>query len=326
MALAALITAFVQTAWAAKPELQFRADGTFKIVAFSDIQDDESLDPRSTALMERILDAEKPDFVVIVGDCIMGGLCDTVDQVKQAITSISIPMEKRRIPWAIVFGNHDQEHEGKTKWGKAGVIDFYAGFPCNLNVRGPEKIRGVGNAHLLVKGSKADTPVFNIWLIDSGMYARGGYDWIHADQVNWYYNTSKGLQAKYGRKIPGLMFFHIPLREFVDMAKTGRFVGDRFEAEGCSKIHSSLFASMLARGDVKGIFCGHEHINNFVGEWKGVTLGYDASVTYSDYNLPDNHPAVNRTRGGRVFLIRESDPWHLETWMRFTDNTTSERF
>ncbi len=329
MALTALITALVQTAWAAKPQLQFRADGTFKIVAFSDIQDDESLDPRSTALMERILDAEKPDFVVIVGDCIMGGLCDTVDQVKQAITSISIPMEKRKIPWAIVFGNHDQEHEGKTKWGKAGVIDFYAGFPCNLNVRGPEKIHGVGNAHLLVKGSKADTPVFNIWLIDSGMYAPariGGYDWIHADQVNWYYNTSKALQATYGRRIPGLMFFHIPIHEFTEMAKSGRIVGDRFEGEGSSKIHSSIFASVLARGDVKGIFCGHEHINNFVGEWKGVKLGYGASATYSDYNLPDNHPGVNRTRGGRVFLIKESDPWSFTTWMRFTDNTTGERF
>ncbi len=329
MALAVLIFAFVQSAWAAKPELRFRADGTFKIVSFSDTQDDETLDPRTTALMERILDAEKPDFVVIIGDCIAGGACATIDEVKQAITQVAHPMEKRKIPWAIVFGNHDMEHYGKTKWGKEGVIDFYASFPCNLNVRGPERIHGVGNAHLLVKGSKTDSPVFNIWLIDSGMYAPariGGYDWIHADQVNWYYNTSKALQSRYGRKIPGLMFFHIPIHEFTDMAKAGKIVGDRLEGEGSSKIHSAIFASVLERGDVKGIFCGHEHINSFVGEWKGIRLGYGASAGFADYNLPDNDPRVNRTRGGRVYLIKESDPWTFTTWMRFTDNTTGERF
>ncbi|MBP6965359.1 MAG: metallophosphoesterase family protein [Armatimonadetes bacterium] len=325
--LLSLLFVFIQTASAAKPELRFGADGTFKIVTFSDIQDDESLDPRSTALMERVLDAEKPDMVVIIGDCIAGYAIDTVDQVKQAIASISVPMEKRRIPWAIVFGNHDMEHQGRTKMDKSAVIEFYSSFPCNLNVRGPEKIHGVGNDHLLVKNSAGTAPALALWLIDSGMYAPakiGGYDWIHATQVNWYCRTSTQLQAKYGLKIPGLMFFHIPIQEFRDLAQSGKYKGDRFEPEGCSKIHSSLFASVLARGDVKGIFCGHEHISNYVGEWHGVTLGYDASVTYSDYNLPDNDPAVNRTRGGRVLLIKESDPGHFATWMRFTDNTTNQ--
>lgn len=326
LSLAALV---MPSSVAGKPGLSFDARGEFKIVAFSDIQDDESLDPRSTALMERILDAEKPDFVVIVGDCILGGACDTVEQAKQAITSISIPMEKRRIPWAVVFGNHDQEHEGKTGWGKVGVMEFYASFPFNLNVRGPEDIQGVGNDVLLVGNSAGTGPAFAVWLLDSGMYAPariGGYDWIHARQVNWYHRASKALETGHGRKIPGIMFFHIPLQEFVELVKKGKIVGDRFEDSGCSKIHSSLFASVLERGDVRGIFCGHDHVNNFVGLWKGVKLGYDASATYSDYNLPDDHPAVNRTRGGRVFFIRESDPWNFTTWMRFTDNTTGERF
>jgi hypothetical protein len=309
-------------AWAGKPELKCRADGTFKIVMFSDIQDDETLDPRATALMEKILDTEKPDFVVIGGDCIAGGACDTVDQVKQALSQVAYPMEKRKIPWAIVFGNHDQEHFAKTHLGKDEIIEEYASYPCNLNVRGDTKIHGAGNDDLLVKNHAGSKPVFCAWLIDSGSYGPKGvsvYDWIHADQVNWYYRTSKALESKYGRKIPGLMFFHIPVQEFTQMWKSGKAKGDRYEHEGSSKIHSAIFAAVLERGDVKGIFCGHEHINNYVGEWKGIKLGYDAAIGYSEYNLPDSDPNHVRTRGGRVFLIKESDPWHFETWMRFLD-------
>lgn len=319
-----LIAAVARTTWAAKPELRCRADGTFKIVMFSDVQDDETLDPRATALMEKTLDAEKPDFVVIGGDCIMGSLCDTVDDVKRAISQVAYPMEKRKIPWAIVFGNHDQEHFAKTKLGKDEVIKEYAGYPCNLNVRGDTKIHGEGNDDLLINDHTGSKPIFCAWLLDSGAYAPkgvGGYDWIHADQVAWYYRTSSALQTKYGRKIPGLMFFHIPIMEFTEMYKSGKAKGDRYEPEGCAKIHSTLFAAVQERGDVKGIFCGHDHINNYVGEWHGVRLGYDASAGYSDYNLSNNDPNVNRTRGGRVFLIKESDPWNFETWMRYTDGS-----
>ncbi len=313
-----------QPTWAAKPQLKFRSDGTFKIVMMSDVQDDESLDPRATALMEKVLDTEKPDFVVIGGDCIAGGICDMVDDVKKAISSIAYPMERRKIPWAIVFGNHDQEHEGRTHMDKTAVLQYYASFPCNLNVRGDTKIRGAGNDDLLIMG-RDGKPAFCAWLVDSGSYGPKGvsvYDWIHADQVNWYYRTSRALQAKYGRNIPGLMFFHIPVQEFTQMWNAGKAKGDRFENEGSSKIHSAIFAAAKERGDVLGMFCGHEHINNYVGEWKGIKLGYDAAIGYYEYNLPDSDPNHVRTRGARVFLIRESDPWHFETWMRFLDDST----
>lgn len=320
-----LFSALAQSTFAAKPVLKCRTDGTFKIVMFSDVQDDESLDPRATAVMENVLDTERPDFVVIGGDCISGGDCNSVEQVKQAISQVAYPMEKRAIPWAIVFGNHDQEHFPKTKLGKDEVIKIYANYPHNLNVRGDTKIHGAGNDDLLIKDSTGTKPIFCAWLIDSNEYAPksvGGYDWIHADQVAWYYQTSKGLQNKYGHKIPGLMFFHIPLQEFQQMVKAGAYQGDSFDVIGASKIHSSLFAAVRERGDVKGIFCGHDHINNYVGEWQGVKLGYDSAVGYYSYNLPDSDPRSKRTRGGRVFLIRQNDPWNWQTHMRFMDGTT----
>lgn len=313
------------TAPAAKPELRCRADGTFKIVMFSDTQDDETLDPRTTALMEKVLDAEKPDFVVVGGDCISGGECGTVDEVKQAITQVARPIETREISWAIVFGNHDQEHFARTHLGKDEVIAYYASFPHNMNVRGDLKIHGVGNDVLLVGDKVGRDPIFCVWLLDSGEYAPknvGGYEWIHADQVAWYHRTSKEIQRRYGHRVPGVMFFHIPLQEFARMHARGVARGDRNEPEAASKIRSSIFPAIVERGDVKGIFCGHDHVNNYVGEWHGVMLGYDAAAGYNSYNLPDSDPSSARTHGGRVFLVSESDPWHFRTWMRFVNGST----
>ena len=53
------------TAFAAKNDnakLKFKSDGKFKIVQFNDTQDDERIDRRTIELMEKVLDAEKPDF------------------------------------------------------------------------------------------------------------------------------------------------------------------------------------------------------------------------------------------------------------------------
>ena len=36
-----------------------------------------------------------------------------------------------------------------------------------------------------------------------------------------------------------------------------------------------MFSAILDRGDVKGIFCGHDHINTYHGNYYGVLLGYE---------------------------------------------------
>ncbi|HEY3266539.1 MAG TPA: metallophosphoesterase family protein [Armatimonadota bacterium] len=318
------MTASLSAANAAKPALKFHSDGAFKVMMYSDVQDGPKMDPRATALMERLLDAEKPDVVIIGGDCIAGDTCKTVAEVKEAISHVAYPVEQRSIPWAIVFGNHDQEHFPNTKLGKDEVLKIYMSYPHNINVRGPKDIHGVGNALLPIQGASGK-PAFGLWLLDSGDYASGpaeGYDWIHTDQVWWYQQTSKALESKGGSKVPGLMFFHIPLREFGEMTATGKFKGDRAEPECPARVNSGLLAAIVERGDVKGVFCGHDHTNNYIGEWMGVKLGYDGSIGYYSYNRKDDDPLIARGRGARLFALKESDPWNWQTWMRFTDGKT----
>ena len=63
-------------------------------------------------------------------------------------------------------------------------------------------------------------------------------------------------------------------------------------------MNSGLFFACLERGDVKGIFAGHEHINDFQGQYCGITLAYDCCLGY-DMSAHDD------MRGGRIIDITE---------------------
>ena len=126
---------------APKPTLAFRPDGKFKIVQFNDTQDDEQTDRRTIELMDRTLDAEKPDFVVINGDVINGG-CDSELEVKQALNHVVQPMESRQIPWAVTFGNHDEDSVQRTGMTEAKMLRFLQSYQYNMNadsIAGPDR-------------------------------------------------------------------------------------------------------------------------------------------------------------------------------------------
>ena len=323
-ALAVILFVIVATcgASASKPTLQFRADGSFRIVQFTDAHDGPDVDPKTVSAMDRILDSAKPDFVVVTGDCVQTDRCKTQDDLKRAIDNIARPMEARGLPWAITLGNHDLDNLAGIGVSLDMMLGLYMKYPHNLNKRSPGGVFGVGNANVLISGSTSGKPVFGIWLIDSnghaGMGANErkieGWDWVHFTQVRWYWDASVALEKRCGRKIPSLMFFHIPLREHKELMDAGKFTGEKNEECCCSLVNSGLFAAALDRGDVKGMFVGHDHVNTLVGDWHGIKLGYSGSIGYDAYGLNSQDDAEkNRLRGARVFTLRESDPASFNT-------------
>jgi 3',5'-cyclic AMP phosphodiesterase CpdA len=319
--------AFTSLLIAAPRELRFRPDGTFKILAISDLHYTPNPDQYGLELTEKLITLEKPDLVIVTGDNISGDSCFTEDDVKKAVGNVAAVMEKMGVPWAVTLGNHDQEHFARTHIGREQIFDFYEHFQHNVNKGWVHGIHGAGNKDLLIWNSDGSKPVFSLWLIDSGASVPDReirYDWIHADQVNWYAQTSKALESEYGHKIPGLMFFHIPLPEFHEMILTKKVIGERHEPESPSHINGGMFAAVLERGDVKGIFCGHDHVNNYVGKFYGVILGQNGVVGYHGYpHTPPEDRSNDHARGGRVILLNESNPNTFKTWMRFRDGSTN---
>ena len=82
-------------------------------------------------------------------------------------------------------------------------------------------------------------------------------------------------------------------------------------------LNSGMFAAVLRRGDVSGIFFGHDHTNTFTGVVGGVTLGYSGSAGYAHYGLGGEFAENHALRGGRIIEVRESDPYNFTTRMVF---------
>jgi 3',5'-cyclic AMP phosphodiesterase CpdA len=312
------------------PVLRFRPDGSFKIVQFTDTQDDHEIDPRTVRLMETVLDDEAPDLVVFTGDNIRAGPT-TPEEAKHAMDAIVRPVEERKIPWLIAFGNHDEDQTPATGLDEEAMLAYYRSFPGNLNRAGPAEVHGTGNMYVVIEASAGDGPRFAIWALDSGRYSPEefagqsvaedglpGWDVIRQSQVAWYFSTSEELEARHGGKIPGLMFFHIPLREFHFMWENRQnhsVEGEKNEPVSSGPFNSGLFAAMLERGDVRGVFVGHDHVNDFTGDYFGIRLGYSANTGFGTYGL--DGAERDRMRGARVFMLDEDDPWTFETFMVF---------
>ena len=315
--------------------LRFRPDGSFKILVISDTHYYPHPDKYGIALTEFLIDTEKPDAVIITGDVITGNASNLPDEVKQAIANVAEAFEKKQTSWAITLGNHDREAIRKNKVTMEEQMAMYESYPHNLNAGWVRDINGYGNKNLQVWSSDGAKPLFNLWLIDSSdgsdrsrqERASGGdpsHGWIATDQVNWYRETSIQLEKRHGAKIPGAMFFHIPIPEFKEMVASNKIIGERKEPEMTQRVNGGLFSACMERGDVKAIFCGHDHENNYFGHYHGIALAYAGIAGYFAYpTIPPTEPVNGRARGGRVIELNADKPDTFKTWLRFRDGSVN---
>ena len=158
------------------------------------------------ALVERALDEERPDLVVFTGDQLNGQ--GTSWDPTSVLAKFAAPVISRRIPWAAVFGNHDDEDGGESG-SRRNQLRQMQGLPYSLVQPGPEDIHGVGNYVLKVASADASkTHLLTLYFLDSGAYAAGlftwfgffptEYDYIHQDQMDWFLQES-GMVYAYGR-------------------------------------------------------------------------------------------------------------------------------
>lgn len=176
-------------------------------------------DPRTLEFVQRILDEEKPDLVVLSGDQVNG---DTAPDPTSTIFKYAQVLIQRKIPYVSIFGNHDDE---ETPMSRAAQMALIETLPYSLSQRGPEDLSGVGNyfIEVLAQGTSKHSAV-TIWLLDSHSYSPDerhyhGYDWIKKDQIAWFRETAEGLKkthSEYTKIHMNLAFIHIPLPEYRD--------------------------------------------------------------------------------------------------------------
>jgi 3',5'-cyclic AMP phosphodiesterase CpdA len=292
--------------------LKFRSDQRFKIVQFTDIHwhNGEEPDQQSAALIARVAKTESPDLIVLTGDILAGGGCeDAAESLRQVVQSV----EACGVPWAAVFGNHDDEGTAD----RHELMAIMSESPLSVTQPGPAEIPGVGNYVLSLQSFKENVPAAVLYFIDSGSYAQtdiGGYDWIRREQIAWYLQESARITAGAGNPLPALAFFHIPIPEYDEVWDFHTCYGVKYENVCAPQVNTGFFAAMHEAGDVMGTFVGHEHINDFWGDLHGIRLCYGRASGYNTYGR-EGFP-----RGARVIALQEGER-QFETWLHLDDGT-----
>ncbi|MDR0532150.1 MAG: hypothetical protein LBG83_08815, partial [Oscillospiraceae bacterium] len=84
------------------------------------------------------------------------------------------------------------------------------------------------------------------------------------------------------------------------------------ELPSAPDINAGLFDAAQEKGEMIGMFFGHDHNNGFHGKVRGIPLGYAPSAGYNAYG-------PGRRRGVRVFHLNQNDLREYSTKV-ITDN------
>lgn len=296
------------TARAQKHDLRFNPDKKFKIVQFTDVHwvPGHPNSEDAEKCMNAVLEAEKPDFIMFTGDLVYG------QPAAEALRRSLKPAVDRHIPFAVTWGNHDDEQD----MTRQQLSDHIKNLPGNYTAQTPG-LSGVTNFILPLKSSDGTATAFILYVFDSNSYYQlphaKGYAGVQLDQVHWYIQQSKALtRANGGKPYPAAAFFHIPFPEYNEAAQDENacLIGTRKERACSSSLNNGLFSAMLQCGDVMATFVGHDHINDYAVNWKNILLCY-GRFTGGDTvycNIPQGNGArvIELTEGQRSF----------KTWIR----------
>lgn len=320
------LTAFAKTSEEADTHLQFNEDGTFKIMQVADLQDKYPMKLAAKELLRAEIEQLQPDLIVLTGDNI-GASTNVKLTAKLAINEFMSIFEEYGVPVAMTYGNHDDE---KTTATKSYQLSVYESYDCFIGCAGED----FGNSTLctyyipIYSSADADKQVFNVWITDSGTYNNendlGGYGCVTKEQIEWYKAASEKLEAENGAKIPSVMFQHIIIPEIYDalteveegtpgaVSRDGKYyvlpenaTGFLNEAPCPPNYSNGQFDAVVERGDVIGMFFGHDHINSFQLNYNGIGLVNTQCGGFRSYN--------NELVGCRLIAINEDDPWTFET-------------
>ena len=311
-------------------ELKFN-NGKFRIMQIADVQDTQKTSDATVRFIREALKKAQPDLVVFTGDQVkgygfnlMGG--DNKKKVTECINKLLTPLDETGIPFTFVFGNHDDQ---AFSISKKEQFKIYSSHENCVAYNADDEIDGYCNHNLEIKGEDGTTKL-NIYLVDSLTASLDGTcDHVHENQLEWYRNTRDRLKEENGDYVPSIVFQHIPVNEIYELLMEvpkgtpnsaqgyrqweGKFftvnpervqVDDRTfigETPSVPNKNGGQFDVMNEKGDVFLMLFGHDHNNSFIGEYKGMKLGYTQGCGFNVYG-------PGKKRGVRLIDFDESNP------------------
>lgn len=270
----------------------------FRVLQLTDIhiQNNTKEDNKTFDTIDMMIEKSNPNLIIITGD-----ITSEQDNMPAFETFCSF-IEGYNIPWAFTFGNHDAE----GAIGKEELANYLLTLKNCVFEKGPADVDGSGYHYINVP-NKEGKVVMSLLMMDSNMYyavdenTNDGYDKFHDNQIAWYEKTIKSIAKEVNgdenKMVNSLAFFHIPMQEFENGYKKGKkLYGYKLEDVYCSKYEDNMFEKMVELGSTKGCFVGHDHMNNYAVEYKGIRLTYGYSTDHNLYLVPQ--------RGGTIINIK----------------------
>ncbi len=285
--------------------LQKKADRDFIILNLSDPQlsvwdwwATEGQEHDNCEILKRtvseLVSRVKPDLITISGDLSYGDGHDAYRMFADFLDTFGIP-------WAPVWGNHDNEAGAENMKTLSGI---FSSHPLCLFQAGPPEL-GSGNYILRVmEGARPVTALFMVDTHDSVPWPTpdnpDATAWakLWPSQFDWYRRQAAVLKQEGFHD--SAMIMHIPIYAYnqaFEAAYDGKadckelsysqtlngacWKPEYKEAFGCRHepicsypADDGAFDVLLEEDFTKTLLCGHDHVNNFVIPYRGIRLAY----------------------------------------------------
>lgn len=324
-----------------KNQLQFNSEGKFTILQVSDAQDMHIPRRGMFKMLSKVYDKVNPDLIVLTGDNILGNHINdapignwqnvksksgTLKRMKKALGYLLNPIEKRKIPFAFVYGNHDDKNciSKEEQASLYGEYDYCV--PYNLNNGSVD----CDTYNIPIYSSDGDKIAYNIWMIDSAGVDDNGesFEYVKEEAIKWYKEKSNELADENGGPVMSVMFQHIPVPQtkslFIECDKDDKLAvkgdGDKYYKLDPEKATGYAFEypcttekdfgqldALNERADVCALVFGHDHTNSFTSEIQGINIIQTSGASFRSYGNMIS-------RGVRVFEIDEKDTSTFSTY------------
>lgn len=281
-------------------ELDYKPD--YRILQLTDVHlGDKDNAKLHYDFMDLTINETNPDLIVVTGDIFTLASRSTAEDFFKYL-------DGHGIKWTVTFGNHDEQCFFSVDW-LTSLLNKMTKEGTNCVFKDIQDDDVHGNANFAIN-LKKDGKIFEqLIVMDSNRYYYGsyfGYDYFKENQINWYKDLIDYTKRQNdGFVVPSLMFYHIPLPEVNDAwaaYKKGEAVnknnGEMNETPCNPDYNSGFFDVIVEKGSTTGMYFGHDHVNNFIINYKGVDFGYGVKATDRVY-------FNDSMLGGRVITLKE---------------------